>query len=95
MSISISAKNVADKSTEVVVVVEAPVYRALRKSWAKAMSAAAVLDIIITEPILVPSFEYELVPNENNPVPELAAPDPVVAVSVVSASKSSRVHSKL
>ena len=95
MSISISAKKVADRSTEVVVVVDAPVYRARRKSWARAISAAAVLDIIITEPNLDPSFEYELVPNENNPVPELASPDPVVAVSVVSASKSSRVHSKL
>ena len=57
MSISISAKKVADKSTEVVVVVDAPVYRARKKSWAKATSAAAVLDIIITEPILDPSFE--------------------------------------
>ena len=95
MSISISEKNVALRSTEVVVVVDAPVYRARRKSWAKAISAAAVLDIIITEPILDPSFEYELVPNENNPDPELASPEPVVAVTVVSASKSSRVHSKL
>ena len=96
MSISISEKKVASRSTEVKPELGVPVYLARKKSWARVISAAAVLDIMITEPIFKEALLYAEVPKENSPVPLDASPEPVVAVWVLPPElRSSSLHSKL
>ena len=59
------------------------------------MSAVAVLDIMITDPIWRPALLYPDVPNENRPVPLELSPEPVSAVWVVPPElRSSKVHWK-